>query len=208
MQLEQAAVAKGEKVQNDDSVCSRKNSSSSSAAGMPPKQQQQQAVPSAAAPATPLQSRAAGKKPIATPPAAPSVAPTPKRDGIAELQRAGDELRELRELRRQAQQERASSSAMATELLRLRELREKVARDPSAALNLSTRRLESHVVCGTAMNLDEPYNPSSSAASAPGISWPWQSSSSSSQPQPPAVFAVEYRDGELDTERPTRKARE
>lgn len=60
------------------------------------------------------------------------------------------ELRELRELRMQAQQGRASSSELATELQRLRQLREAVSRDPQAALAISTNRLEASYPAATA----------------------------------------------------------
>jgi hypothetical protein len=75
--------------------------------------------------------------PPPAPVAAAATESAQQRDGVKEL----EELRELRELRLAAQKERASFQSTAAELKRLRELRAEVSRDPSAALAISTGRL-------------------------------------------------------------------
>ena len=94
--------------------------------------------------------RGAAAAAVAPPPPPPP--PPPKSASKAAAARAAaplpiapattDPMAELRELRAAAQRERATLDSTAAELKRLRELRLAVARDPNAAIDLSTRRLE------------------------------------------------------------------
>ena len=75
--------------------------------------------------------------------------------GMSANEKELQELRELKELREAAQRERVTLDQRAAELKRLRELRAQVSRDPSAALELSSRRFSAPAparftdVCGT-----------------------------------------------------------